>query len=97
MYGFFFAGLKLGDDTNEEEQAGEDDEEETPKCKLICGKIMAPIAGSGVKVSYLRGKKKHVVHSWFYWEFVLYFQKTFLLALVIYMNDFNEGIQICII
>ena len=32
-----------------------------------------------------------------YWEFVIYFQKLILLVAVIFMNDLNEGVQICLI
>lgn len=37
------------------------------------------------------------MQSFYYWEFMVYFQKVLLLSMVTYMNDYNEGIQICLI
>ena len=37
------------------------------------------------------------VQSFYYWEFILYFEKMLLLCMVTYMNDYNEGIQICLV
>ena len=37
------------------------------------------------------------VHSWYYWEFIIYFEKILMMTMITYMNDYNEGIQICIL
>ena len=37
------------------------------------------------------------VHSWYYWEFIIYFETILMMTMITYMNDYNEGIQICIL
>ena len=39
----------------------------------------------------------YFVQSWYYWEFIIYFEKILIMVMITYMNDYNEGIQICII
>ena len=60
-------------------------------------KVLAPIYGNGVEIRQMRGLTTHVVRSWYYWEFVVYVEKILLMVLITYMNDYNEGIQICLI
>lgn len=37
------------------------------------------------------------MNTFFYWEFVIYFQKVTLLAMTTFMGDYNEGYQISFI
>ena len=95
IYGFFYAGLKLGE---EPEHTAESDDEENEygvkkfSCKSKLKKFLSPITGSGIEIDYSRGIKAQKVRSWYYWEYVIYFEKIFFLATITFMNDYNEGI-----
>ena len=67
------------------------------KLNLIVAKVFAPISGNGVEIRQNRGMSTHTVQSWYYWEFVIYVEKILLMVAITYMNDYNEGTQICII
>ena len=77
MYGFFFAGLKLGSDGYKAGEEGEevnmDEDRNTPTCKKILTKFSSPFIGSGVEVKFQRGRSLKKINTFFYWEFVIYF------------------------
>ena len=66
-------------------------------CTKCLKKLFSPISGKGVVVKFKKGTQMLTVNSFYYWEFMIYFQKMVLLAMVSYMNDYNEGIQITLI
>jgi len=58
---------------------------------------MSPISGKGVEISISKGTSTIKVRSFFYWEFVVLYQKVMLIMTVTFMGDYNEGNQICIL
>lgn len=77
MYGFFFAGLKLGSDGYQVGEEGEEVNEAEDRNMTKIGKVMKsitePFKGTGVEVRFTRGKTLKRVHTFYYWEFVIYF------------------------
>jgi hypothetical protein len=102
LFGFFFAGFNLG--TIEDKDTGEESTDESfdlndqkPTCKKQFKKIFSPISGKGVEINMNKGTSNLKVRSFFYWEFVIFFQKVLICFVVNFMGDFNEGFQICIV
>ena len=56
MYGFFFAGLRLGSDGykigEEGDEVNMDEDKKKPTCSRIFGQLTAPILGGGVEVRF---------------------------------------------
>jgi len=101
MYGFFFAGLKLGSDGykvgEEGEEVNMEEDRTTPTCKKVLSRHTAPFSGTGVEVRFKRGKTQKKIHTFFYWEFIIYGQKVLIIAMIAFMGDSNEGYQISFI
>jgi len=60
MYGFFFAGLKLGSDGykvgEEGEEVNHDEDRDKSSFGRFVNKIASPFIGTGVEVRFARGK-----------------------------------------
>ena len=76
MYGFFFAGLKLGSDGykvgEEGEECGPNADSNTPTCSRLWSQLTGSFLGNGVEVRFKRGKTYRKVNTYYYWEFVIY-------------------------
>ena len=83
-YGFFYAGLKLGQESSaiavQQNDHDEDDENgdgkkngRSAKCKSCCKNFISPISGAGVRVLLSNKPRDNYVYSWYHWEFVIYF------------------------
>ena len=58
IYGFFYAGLNLGEiDENVDLAADDEDDNQTQDGSNRCKKLFSPISGNGVEIKFKRGTK----------------------------------------